>query len=81
MTGTSGQQRVPAEALSHFLFVRSPNELAGIFGRIVKPLFTQARAATEESRTLAALRDTLLPKLVSGEIRVKQAGRAVQAAV
>jgi type I restriction enzyme S subunit len=26
-----------------------------------------------ESRTLAALRDTLLPKLISGELRVKDA--------
>lgn len=30
-----------------------------------------------ESRTLAALRDTLLPKLISGEIRVKDAERFV----
>jgi type I restriction enzyme S subunit len=28
-----------------------------------------------ESRTLAALRDALLPKLISGEIRVKDAER------
>ena len=31
-----------------------------------------------ESRTLAALRDTLLPKLLSGEIRLKQAEKAVE---
>ncbi|RIL10646.1 restriction endonuclease subunit S [bacterium] len=31
----------------------------------------------EESRTLAALRDTLLPKLISGELRVKDAERFV----
>jgi hypothetical protein len=30
-----------------------------------------------ESRTLAALRDTLLPKLISGELRVKDAERFV----
>jgi type I restriction enzyme, S subunit len=70
MTGTSGRQRVPPEALSHFLMIRPPNELAEIFGRIVKPLFTRAHTAVEESRALAALRDTLLPKLISGEIRV-----------
>jgi type I restriction enzyme S subunit len=29
----------------------------------------------EESRTLAALRDRLLPKLISGELRVKDAER------
>jgi type I restriction enzyme S subunit len=30
-----------------------------------------------ESRTLATLRDSLLPKLISGQIRVKDAERAV----
>ena len=34
----------------------------------------------EESRTLAALRDTLLPKLISGEVRVGDAARFVGAA-
>jgi type I restriction enzyme S subunit len=32
-----------------------------------------------ESRTLAALRDTLLPKLISGELRVKGGETAVEA--
>jgi type I restriction enzyme S subunit len=31
--------------------------------------------ARSESRTLAALRDTLLPTLISGELRVKNAER------
>jgi type I restriction enzyme S subunit len=30
-----------------------------------------------ESRTLAALRDALLPKLISGELRVRDAGKFV----
>lgn len=30
-----------------------------------------------ESRTLAALRDTLLPKLISGELQVKDAERLI----
>jgi type I restriction enzyme S subunit len=32
-----------------------------------------------ESRTLSALRDTLLPKLLSGELRVKQAEKLAAA--
>jgi type I restriction enzyme S subunit len=71
MTGTSGRQRVPPEALSHFRMIRPPDALAENFGRIVKPLFTRAYAAAEESRTVSALRDTLLPKLVLGSIRTK----------
>ena len=68
MTGTSGRQRVPAKALSQFLFPSPPEPIAARFGEIVQPLFARAGEAVRESRALAALRDTLLPKLLSGEI-------------
>jgi type I restriction enzyme S subunit len=71
MTGSSGRQRVPAESLSHFCVVAAPKPIAALFGRFIKPLFARASAATKEGRTLAALRDTLLPKLISGELRVR----------
>jgi type I restriction enzyme S subunit len=38
-------------------------------------------ASIHESRTLATLRDTLLPKLISGELRVKDTGRLVEGGV
>lgn len=65
MTGSSGRQRVPAESLAYFRLVAANKPVAELFGR--------AGAATRESRTLAALRDTLLPKLISGKLRVKDA--------
>jgi type I restriction enzyme S subunit len=46
------------------------NQLAKRFGEIVEPLHLKISANNEESRTLAALRDALLPKLLSGELRV-----------
>jgi hypothetical protein len=78
MTGSSGRQRVPAESLSHFRVVAAPRPIAELFGRLIKPLFARAKAATNESRSLAALRDTLLPKLISGELRVKDADRFIE---
>lgn len=45
--------------------------------RVMTPLLVRQLANELESRTLAALRDTLLPKLLSGEIRVKQAEKIV----
>jgi type I restriction enzyme S subunit len=45
------------------------------FDRLVKPLFDRQYCNDLESRTLAQLRDTLLPKLISGELRVKDAER------
>lgn len=50
------------------------------FHMITDPLWTRATANRVESRTLAALRDTLLPKLLSGELRVKGAEKMVEAA-
>jgi type I restriction enzyme, S subunit len=70
MTGSSGRQRVPAESLSHYLVAVPPEQLAKRFGLFAKPLFARASAAARESRSLAAQRDALLPRLVSGEIRV-----------
>lgn len=40
------------------------------FERTINPMLQRIRHNVRQSRTLAALRDTLLPKLISGEIRV-----------
>ncbi|HNF73312.1 MAG TPA: restriction endonuclease subunit S [Pseudomonadales bacterium] len=77
MTGTSGRQRVPAESLTHFRVAVPPRPIAEAFGRAVKPRFARASAAVRESRTLAALRDALLPKLISGELRAQDPKRFV----
>jgi hypothetical protein len=45
----------------------------------VRPLDETIAANQRQSRTLATIRDTLLPKLLSGEIRVKEAERLVGA--
>ncbi len=75
MTGSSGRQRVPAESLDHFLVPVPSEPIARAFGRAVVLMFARAREAAAESRTLGALRDALLPKLIRGEIRVRDAER------
>jgi type I restriction enzyme S subunit len=47
------------------------------FENCVLPIMGRLRHGLVESRTLAQLRDTLLPKLISGELRVKDAERFV----
>lgn len=82
MTGSSGRQRVPAMALSHLeLALPVGPQVPDAFGHFVKALFARATWAAAESRTLAALRDTLLPKLISGELQVKDAERIMKRAV
>jgi type I restriction enzyme S subunit len=53
--------------------VTPSKEVAQRFGELVAPLFARARATTQGSRKLAALRDSLLPKLICGELRVRDA--------
>ena len=40
------------------------------FSGLVQRLFAKVRSNTDETESLAALRDTLLPRLLSGEVRV-----------
>ena len=79
MTGSSGRQRVPAQSLDHFRLAVSPQPISDAFGRAVGPMFARASEAVAEARTLAALRDSLLPKLISGEIRLRNAEKTVEA--
>jgi type I restriction enzyme, S subunit len=45
------------------------------FGQIVQPWFAKLRANVDMTRTISALRDTLPPKLISGEVSVSKAHR------
>ncbi|MEW5825253.1 MAG: restriction endonuclease subunit S [Candidatus Bipolaricaulota bacterium] len=70
MTGTSGRQRVPAQALARFMLAMPSQECAEAFGGLVRPWFERAVSGESESRSLSATRDALLPDLIAGKIRV-----------
>jgi len=57
-----------------------PQSVVNDFHKQAKPLHLRVVANLRESNTLATLRDTLLPKLISGELRVKDAERFVEKA-
>jgi type I restriction enzyme S subunit len=61
------------------LVVPTPS-VVGCFCEKVRAAFSQMRAIQKQSETLAALRDTLLPKLLSGEIRIPDDEQAVEEA-
>lgn len=64
--------------LTTSIYVCSPPlNVLGVFDNQVAPLFDKAFQNTIENQTLAALRDTLLPKLISGELRVRNAEKMV----
>lgn len=64
------QPKLNQSNLNKIPFVQAEPEINRLFGEMVDTLFALIRSNVEQSRTLAALRDTLLPKLISGEIRV-----------
>jgi type I restriction enzyme S subunit len=74
VTGTSGShQRVrPETVMATEIPIPSAEEMRR-FTEIVAPLYARANLARAESATLAALRDALLPKLISGELRIPTA--------
>ncbi|MBC6411670.1 MAG: restriction endonuclease subunit S, partial [Hyphomonadaceae bacterium] len=51
----------------------------GAFASIVEPMLERSVTNALESRTLAAIRDLLLPRLISGEIRLREAEQAMEA--
>lgn len=61
---------LPKDALPDFQFVNPTAELIDSFNMIVTPIYRQIGVVNKESRLLQFTRDTLLPKLMSGEIRV-----------
>jgi type I restriction enzyme S subunit len=54
-------------------FVFAGAEVCKAFARVIEPWFARLRTNAHESATLVVLRDALLPKLISGNIRVKDA--------
>ena len=58
-----------------------PRDVLNEFDAAIVPIFGRIEIAARESRTLTQLRDGLLPKLISGDIRVPESEQAVEAAV
>jgi type I restriction enzyme S subunit len=75
-TSNSHQRVRPQDFLSYEIPLPAA-KLASAFNDKVEPVLDRVLLVKNESRTLAALRDALLPKLISGELRVPDAERIV----
>jgi type I restriction enzyme, S subunit len=75
VTGTSSShQRVRPEGLLDIEVVAPDKGALERYAATVGPLLRLQMANRTQSRTLAAIRDALLPKLMSGEVRVNENG-------
>ena len=71
MNGSSGRQRVSGDCIGNYL-MPLPNELfLKEFSEIFTSIMAKIKFNSEESIRLSSMRDSLLPKLMSGEIKMK----------
>ena len=66
------QAKISQMGMKKINIVIAPNELLEDFSMIIAPIYDKIRANSEEITHLTNLRDTLLPKLMSGEIDVNE---------
>lgn len=69
MSGSSGRQRVPVQRLKSYSIINEQG-LIRKFETAVSDSFQKIKVNSQQIETLTHLRDTLLPKLMSGEIRI-----------
>lgn len=66
----SAQPNISASAIESIRAIIPPAELIEAFGRIAHPMFKKILDNLAENETLKNTRDSLLPKLMSGEIEI-----------
>lgn len=69
--------RTSWEEMARYAIVMPPEPVAEAFTTQIRPVVDRIIASIHESRTLTALRNTLLPKIISGELRVKDGAHIV----
>ena len=77
----SAQPNISSKQIENIPCPISNSEIIEDFLRFSQPVFQNWIENLRKSQTLAKLRDTLLPKLISGELRIPQAEKMVEKAV
>jgi len=82
MVGSSGRQRVQNACFDSF-HVAIPTDplVLKTFNQTTEPMFRKSSEDGFTCRNLTKLRDTLLPKLISGELRIPDAETLAEAAL
>lgn len=66
--GSTGQTELPRELVQSYKFILPNDDIIKSFNDIVEPMFKQIIINQNENSRLCKIRDTLLPKLMNGEI-------------
>ena len=78
--GSTGQTELPADAIGDICITMPSPELLKQTKSLLSSFIERRRLLDLENETLAELRDTLLPKLISGELRIPDAENIVEEA-
>lgn len=82
VTGTSNShQRIKPDQVALMSSVVPTADVAREFEAAVNPIFQKVFANREQVQTLSILRDTLVPRLISGQLRLPEAQAATEAAL
>lgn len=73
MSGTSGRQRIQNDVLGRFALALPTEPVADAFSAFVTPIQKAITANHQKAQILTQLRDTLLPRLISGQLRLPEA--------
>lgn len=74
------QLKISQQNLRSIPITSPPCQVSRVFQSIIDPLFRRRLLLERENQILMNLRDTLLPKLISGELRIPNAEKFIQEA-
>jgi type I restriction enzyme S subunit len=72
------QLKINKKNMNSIPFLKASNSLNAAFSELVAPYYARIRQTTEEAKSLETIRDTLLPKLLSGQLRIPDAEAMVE---
>lgn len=75
------QLKINQKNMNRIPFVKASMEINQYFSEWIDSVYSKVRALTEEMMTLTTLRDSLLPKLISGELQIPDAEQQIAAAL
>ena len=79
VTGSTGsRQRAQPSQIAKVDVLIPSSKVLSMFNRQVEPILDAIAENRHEAQALAQLRDTLLPKLISGEVRIKNADKFIE---
>ena len=73
--------RVNWKDLAAYPICVPPEPPAAAFNQVIEPLIARMKANVHQAQTLTTLRDTLLPRLISGQLRLPEAESITEEAV